>query len=111
LFKRLHRRPGAPVDRIQAQRFVLQTVVSMFAEDIDLLPPGTVVSIVNDCLEHNQSPFDLFGGLFKQMNTQAAARAGRYKGIRYFNGGLFNTVDPVDLKPAELRDPALTVRK
>lgn len=103
LFKRLHRHTGEAVDRVQAQRFVLQTVVSMFAEDIDLLPSGTVLQIVNDCLESNQSPFDLFGGLFRQMNTSSPAKAGRFKGIRYFNGGLFNVIDPVDLKPAELR--------
>jgi hypothetical protein len=63
LFKRLHgRKTGEPVARTQAQRFILQLVVSMFAEDIDLLPSGTVQTIVNDCLEHGQSPFDLFGG-------------------------------------------------
>jgi hypothetical protein len=102
LFKRLHRRVGEPVERSQAQRFVLQLVVAMFAEDIDLLPAGTVQTIVNDCLEHNQSPFDLFGGLFHQMNSATPARAGRFKGIRYFNGGLFSTIAPIDLRRSEL---------
>jgi SAM-dependent methyltransferase len=102
LFKRLHRRVGEPVERSQAQRFVLQLVVAMFAEDIDLLPAGTVQTIVNDCLEHNQSPFDLLGGLFHQMNSQTPARAGRFKGVRYFNGGLFRTIEPIDLRRSEL---------
>jgi hypothetical protein len=102
LFKRLHRRMGEPIARAQAQRFVLQAVVAMFAEDIDLLPAGTVQSIVNDCLEHNQSPFDLFGGLFRQMNSPNPATAGRFKNIRYFNGGLFSTIEPIDLKRNEL---------
>jgi len=102
LFKRLHRRVGEPVERSQAQRFVLQLGVAMFAEDIDLLPSGTVQTIVNDCLEHNQSPFDLFGGLFHQMNSATPARAGRFKGIRYFNGGLFSTIEPIDLRRSEL---------
>jgi hypothetical protein len=102
LFKRLHRRPREPVDRVQAQRFVLQLVVSMFAEDIDLLPSGTIQTIVNDCVENKQSPYDLFGGLFKQMNTPTAARAGRFKGVRYFNGGLFSKTDPIDLRSSEL---------
>jgi hypothetical protein len=102
LFKQLHRRPSEPVDRSQAQRFVLQAVVAMFAEDIDLLPAGTVQSIVDDCLERNQSPFDLFGGLFRQMNNSVPARAGRFKAIRYFNGGLFSIIEPIDLRRSEL---------
>lgn len=102
LFKRLHRRTGEPIARAQAQRFVLQAVVAMFAEDIDLLPSGTVQSIVNDCLDHNQSPFDLFGGLFRQMNSPNPATAGRFKNIRYFNGGLFSTIEPIELKRNEL---------
>ncbi|BCA07782.1 class I SAM-dependent DNA methyltransferase [Bradyrhizobium diazoefficiens] len=55
LFKRLTHRLSNPVPRVQAQRFVLQTVIAMFAEDIDLLPAGTVKSIVDDCFEHKQS--------------------------------------------------------
>ncbi|WP_198959207.1 class I SAM-dependent DNA methyltransferase [Bradyrhizobium canariense] len=102
LFKRLHRRSREPVERTQAQRFVLQLVVSMFAEDIDLLPSGTIQTIVNDCVENKQSAFDLFGGLFKQMNTPTPARAGRFKGVRYFNGGLFSAIDPIDLRASEL---------
>ena len=102
LFKRLHRRTGEPIPRAQAQRFVLQAIVVMFAEDIDLLPAGTVQTIVDDCLERNQSPFDLFGGLFRQMNSSVPAQAGRFKGIRYFNGGLFSIIEPVDLRPSEL---------
>lgn len=102
LFKRLHRRVGEPVERAKAQRFVLQAVVAMFAEDIDLLPSGTVQTIVNDCLEHKQSPFDLFGGLFHQMNNPTPAQAGRFKGVRYFNGGLFNKIEPIELRRSEL---------
>jgi hypothetical protein len=56
----------------------------MFAEDIDLLPAGTVQSIVNNCLEYNQSPFDLFGSLFRQMNSPKPAPAGRFKGRLHF---------------------------
>jgi len=68
LFKRLTRRQRNPVSREQAQRFVLQTVVAMFAEDIDLLPAGTIKGVVDDCLHNKQSSYDLFGGLFRQMN-------------------------------------------
>ncbi|MFX6067110.1 hypothetical protein ABTE92_19605, partial [Acinetobacter baumannii] len=42
------------------------------------------------------------GGLFQQMNNKTAAKGGRYKGVPYFNGGLFATVAPVELTKKEL---------
>lgn len=90
------------IDRPRAQRFVLQLVVAMFAEDIDLLPAGTVYRIVDDCRHHGQSVYDLLGGLFQQMNNPKPAKGGRFQKVRYFNGGLFATIDPIDLTPDEL---------
>jgi len=90
------------IDRARAQRFVLQTVVAMFAEDIGLLPAGTVYSLADDCLHKSQNAYDLFGALFTQMNTKKPATGGRFKNVPYFNGGVFQTIDPIDLKPAEL---------
>ncbi|SFH66946.1 DNA methyltransferase [Bradyrhizobium sp. Gha] len=102
LFKKLTHRTSNAVPRVQAQRFVLQTVIAMFAEDIDLLPSGTVKGIVDDCIEHKQSSYDLFGALFHQMNSPTPATGGRFKGVRYFNGGLFSKVDPIELTKTEL---------
>lgn len=102
LFRNLTHRISKPIPRPQAQRFVLQTVVSMFAEDIDLLPSGTVKGIVDDCLDSKQSSYDLFGGLFHQMDNDVPARGGRFKGVRYFNGGLFASIEPIDLSRSEL---------
>lgn len=99
LFNTLVRRGIA---RSAAQRFVLQLVVAMFAEDIDLLPANTVARIVKDCRARGQNPFDLFGGLFQQMNNPKPAPAGRFKGIPYFNGGLFEVIEPLELGAAEL---------
>jgi hypothetical protein len=90
------------VTREQAQRFILQIVVAMFAEDIDLLPQGIIKSLVDDCIENGVSSYDLFGGLFHQMNTKMPAQAGRFVGVRYFNGGLFGTVDPIEMNATEL---------
>lgn len=87
--------------RTRAQRFVLQLVVAMFAEDIDLLPSGMVLSIITDSLG-GQSAFDLFGGLFSQMNNVMPAKGGRFQKVPFFNGGIFSTVDPVDLDVSEL---------
>ncbi|WP_323760551.1 class I SAM-dependent DNA methyltransferase [Maricaulis sp.] len=103
LFRSVTERNLNPVGRDAAQRFVLQLMVAMFAEDIDLLPSGTVVNIVYDCLNNGQSSFDLFGGLFRQMDTEEPAKGGRFKGVRYFNGGLFNKVEPIELSSDELK--------
>jgi len=90
------------IERNEAQRFILQLVVSMFAEDIELLPSGIIYQIVNDCLHKNQNSYDLFGGLFTQMNSQRPASGGRFKDVRYFNGGLFSNINPIDLTFDEL---------
>ena len=90
------------ISRERAQRFVLQLVVTMFSEDIDLLPAGTVHKVVSDCLNKGQNSYDLFGGLFRQMNNPTLAEAGRFKNIPYFNGGLFSIVEPIDLNIDEL---------
>ena len=88
-------------DRARARRFILQCVVAMFAEDIGLLPKDLFTHLLDECRK-GASSYDLIGGLFRQMNDPKPARAGRYAGVDYFNGGLFATVDPIDLQPAEL---------
>lgn len=88
-------------DRERAQRFVLQCVVAMFAEDIDLMPRGLFTGLVDDC-RAGTSSYDLLGGLFRQMNSQRPARAGRYAGVPYFNGGIFSIIDPVELNTDEI---------
>ncbi|MBX5177321.1 class I SAM-dependent DNA methyltransferase [Rhizobium lentis] len=90
------------IPREEAQRWVLQAILAMFAEDIDLMPSGTTLRLVQDCLQHGQNAYDMFGGLFRQMNTKKQAPAGRFKGIPYFNGGLFATIEPIDLTTEEL---------
>ena len=103
LFKLLTRRPTDRVPREQAQRLILQLVIAMFAEDIDLLPPSTITSLVRECREQGQSAYDMFGGLFRQMNDPKPAQGGRYQGVPYFNGGLFAEIQPVDFNAYELQ--------
>lgn len=102
LYRRLVKRVKNPASREQAQRFVLQLIVAMFAEDVDLLPASIVKTIVDDCIEKGLSAYDLFGGLFRQMNDPKAAAAGRFKGVPYFNGGLFSKIEPIELGREEL---------
>jgi hypothetical protein len=88
-------------DRVRARRFILQCVVAMFAEDIGLLPQDLFTRLLDEC-RRGASSYDLIGGLFPQMNGPNPARASRYAGVDYFNGGLFATVDPIELTPPEL---------
>lgn len=88
-------------DRLRAQRFILQLLVSMVAEDIALLPREIVTELLFECAEKGASSFDLIGGLFRQMATREKARGGRFDNVDYFNGGLFEVVDPIELKRPE----------
>lgn len=87
--------------REQAQRFALQCVVAMFSEDAELLPKGLFSELLDEC-KRGESTYDLIGGLFRQMNTANPAKGGRFKGVRYFNGGIFQTVEPVELAAEEI---------
>lgn len=82
--------------RERAQRFTLQCVVAMFSEDAELLPRGLFSELLEDC-RGGESSYDLIGGLFRQMNSPEPARGGRFRQVRYFNGGIFQVIEPVEL--------------
>lgn len=86
---------------LAAQRLVLQCVLAMFAEDRGLLPTDLFISCVQDCLG-GKSSYDVLGGLFQEMNRPGITPAGKYKGVDYFNGGLFATIHPIELTKEEL---------
>ena len=88
-------------DRERTQRFILQIMFAMFAEDINLLPYGFFTELLNDC-DNKETAFDLLGGLFRQMASPIPSRGGRFKNIPYFNGGLFKIFDPVELDEGDL---------
>lgn len=71
--------------------------VGLFSEDFGLLPQGFFTQIVKECKEGKANAYDLIGGLFKQMASPQEARGGRFRGIKYFNGGLFKHVEPIEL--------------
>lgn len=93
----------ADFNEVAAQRFVLQCVLAMFAEDRGLLPRSTFVELIDDCLGSKSSTYDILGGLFQAMNTPGVTPVGRYKGVDYFNGGLFAKIHPIELTPEELK--------
>jgi SAM-dependent methyltransferase len=84
-----------------AQRFILQMLVALFAEDIDLLPKYFVTQILDDC-STPASAYDLIGGLFEAMNTNPPKSGGRFKGVSYFNGGLFREPARLEIQDLEL---------
>jgi SAM-dependent methyltransferase len=92
---------GRGVERPLAQRFVLQSLVSFFAEDIGLLPKYSVSKLIEDC-GNGRDAFDILGGLFEAMNRPVPATGGRYKDVPYFNGGLFAEPARLELTDTEL---------
>jgi hypothetical protein len=90
------------VDRGAAQRFILQAVMAMFSEDIGLLPRHFFTQAIEDVLEKQGTAYDLLFGLFREMNTPGITSGGRFADTPYFNGGLYATVEPFDLKTEEV---------
>ena len=101
-FKWMMRKDRQPqVERSVAQRFILQMLVALFAEDIDLLPKYFVTNLLEECSTPADS-YELLGGLFKAMNESRAAGGGRYKEVPYFNGGLFANPAQLEIQGHEL---------
>ncbi|MFN0021310.1 MAG: type IIL restriction-modification enzyme MmeI, partial [Pirellulaceae bacterium] len=98
-FHKLARRKD--VDRETARRFILQMLVALFAEDIGLLDRYLVIQLLEECKSPRDS-YDLLGGLFTAMNTKGGMRGGRFKGVDYFNGGLFIEPARIELHDDEL---------
>jgi type II restriction/modification system DNA methylase subunit YeeA len=90
------------VERDPAQRFVLQAVMALFAEDIGLLPQRYFTKAIEDILDGAGSAYDLIFGLFREMDRPGTTSGGRYAGTPHFNGGLFAVVEPFDLRHDEV---------
>jgi hypothetical protein len=84
------------------QRFTLQCVLAMFAEDRGLLPSDLFTQQVGRCLHEGEACHDTIGCLFYAMNNPGIVPAGRYCGVDYFDGGLFAQLKPIELQAGEL---------
>jgi hypothetical protein len=80
---------------------VLQCLIALFSEDIGLLEQYMFTRILDEC-DTPQKAYDLIGGLFVEMNTPGKTAGGRFKGVDYFNGGIFEKPAHVELHPDEL---------
>lgn len=97
------------IDREVAMRYCLQCVLAMFAEDVNLLPDNIFSRILEDCFDQDKTPaekseqsYDLIGNLFREMNSEGITEGGRYRGVDYFNGGLFEEINLVELTMHEV---------
>ena len=79
-FRKLVKR-GVP--QPMAQRFILQMLVALFAEDIDLLPKYFVTQILEDCTTP-ASAYDLIGGLVRGHEHQSAEVRRAFQGRQLF---------------------------
>jgi len=95
------------IGREIAQRFTLQCMVAMFAEDVGLLPQATLPRLIKACKQNagsSHNPHDLMALLFTMMNYPVhERRGGRFYNVAYFNGGLFARIHPLSLSKTELR--------
>ena len=89
------------IDRDTAQRFALQALMCLFAEDIGLLEKYFFARLLDEC-KTGADAYDLIGGLFVEMNTPGKTQGGRFKGVDYFNGGLFREPARIELDSAEI---------
>ncbi|MBC7834879.1 MAG: class I SAM-dependent DNA methyltransferase [Phycisphaerales bacterium] len=92
----LQRKAASPA---HCQRFILQTLVCLFAEDIELLPKYFFTQLLKECVDPPKA-FDLLDGLFRAMNAHGGAPGGRFKPVPFFNGGLFSQSAAIELDPA-----------
>jgi len=89
-----------------AQRFTLQCMVALFAEDVGLLPEETLPNILHDSKYgsgKSDNAHDLMALLFTMMNyPRHKRRSGRFHNVDYFNGGIFQEIHPLSLSANQM---------
>lgn len=103
LYMSLADRSAAPIDEIQ--RFVLQSVWCLFAEDLGMVDGYPLQTIVKRLLKSpNPKSAMEIGFMFRVLNQKGNQnRTGELHGTRYVNGSLFSEPAEVDLTLDELR--------
>lgn len=103
VFSALKERRAAGPDVLR--NFILQSVWSMFAEDLGLLPEHLFTRLVDGLIASpSRSSADELGGLFRWLNDPASTRPqhGAYARVPYANGGLFAEPAIVHMEREEL---------
>jgi hypothetical protein len=92
----LHQRGAKPST---AAHFLVQLLFCLFAEDVRLLPNGIFAKMIDAGLRRPETFAQRAGELLQAMNTGGEVA---YEDIPHFNGGLFQTVEPLDLTRDEI---------
>ncbi len=102
LYERLLDRAAADPDELRD--FLLQSVWSLFAEDLGQIPEHGFTRVLEELIANPQrSSADELGQLFTWLNTPGVRpEHGLYAGTPYANGGLFERPSRVHLERAEL---------
>ena len=102
VFTSLVERSAAPANELQ--RFILQSVWCMFAEDLTMLDGYPFQATVTEALAHPDDSAALLGHLFRVLNQKGKHnRVGRLAGVQYVNGELFKEPAEVGLNREELQ--------
>ena len=92
------------INEEKAQRFVLQLVVALFSENVDLIPKYTVQKILYKILKQprtaNQKSLEKL--LFSMATDKKKSNSSKHQSIPFFNGGLFEKVETIELHRTEL---------
>lgn len=102
LYQRLQDRGAADLDVLR--NFILQSVWSMFAEDLHMLPSHVFTRVVGElAADHSRSSADDLGRLFEILATKGPRpEHGLYEGTPYANGSLFTKPARVHLEAEEV---------
>ena len=105
MYQSLGDRSAAPLDEIQ--RFTMQTVWTLFAEDLDLLVGSPFQRTVQRLRQDpTRNPAAEIGFLFRVLNQKTNHnRKDLLVGTRYVNGDLFKDPAEVDLNRDGARPP------
>ncbi len=102
MYQSLIDRSAAPPDEVQ--RFVMQAVWCLFAEDLGMLSGYPLQTTVGELVRSGGSSAERIGFLFRVLNQKTSHnRKGVLAGTTYVNGELFAEPAEVDLNVDELR--------
>lgn len=101
VYRSLMDRGAAPPDEIQ--RFIMQSIWTMFAEELGLLTGAPFQNTVDKLRGRAEESAQTLGFLFKVLNQKGSQhRKGILAGTRYVNGQLFADPAYVDLNEDEI---------
>ena len=93
---------GEPLSAERVSAYLMRMIFTMFAEDVELLPPGKFTGLLDE-LQDNPGTFSgVLTELWEKM-AHGGVSAGLRSTIRHFNGGLFEDAEVLPVTEEELR--------